>query len=146
MKELLSHGNVETRSHDYTTVDELVFSPCRDEPSSTVPWRVAHRFASSSLASPRIASPRLVCCQATAINTWVTQEWKGVTWPRQQWRHATRFNSDATIEAPLDGAFPACHKSRVYRSSQEDLSVSSREQTAVEGSELEKSWSCELKT
>jgi hypothetical protein len=34
------------------------------------------------------ASPRLVCCQATAIHTWMTQEWGGVTWPRQQWRHA----------------------------------------------------------
>jgi hypothetical protein len=26
-------------------------------------------------------------CQATAINTWMTQEWGGVTWPRQQWRN-----------------------------------------------------------
>jgi hypothetical protein len=24
-------------------------------------------------------SPRLVCCQATAMNIWVTQEWGGVT-------------------------------------------------------------------
>jgi hypothetical protein len=65
--------NIETRSHNYATVDEAVFSPCRAEPRSVVPWRVAHR---------------LVCCQATAINTWMTQEWERVTWPRQQWRHA----------------------------------------------------------
>jgi hypothetical protein len=56
--------NIETRSHDYETVDEAVFSPCRR------------------------ASPRLVCCQATAWNTWMTQESGKVTWTCQQWRHA----------------------------------------------------------
>jgi hypothetical protein len=84
--------NIETRSHDYATVEEAVFSPCRAEPRCAVPWRVAHR----------LAWPRLVCCQATAINTWMTQEWGGVS------SDVTRFNSDATIEAPLEGAFPAC--------------------------------------
>jgi hypothetical protein len=51
--------NIETLSH------EAVFSPCRAESRSAVPWRVAQR----------LASLRLVCCQATAINTWMTQEW-----------------------------------------------------------------------
>jgi hypothetical protein len=36
----------------------------------------------------RIASSHLVCCQATAINAWMTQEWGRVTWPHQQWHHA----------------------------------------------------------
>jgi hypothetical protein len=48
--------NIETHSRDYATVDEAVFSPSRE--------RVAHR----------VASPRLVCRQATATNTWMTQE------------------------------------------------------------------------
>jgi hypothetical protein len=39
-----------------------------------------------AMTSP--ASPRFICCQATAINSWMTQEWGGVTWQRQQWRHA----------------------------------------------------------
>jgi hypothetical protein len=56
----------------------VVFSPWRAEPSFAMPWRVAHG----------LASPLLVCCQATSINTWMTQEWGGVTWPCQQWRHA----------------------------------------------------------
>jgi hypothetical protein len=63
--------NIETRSRDYAIVDEAVFSPClavpsRAEPSRTEPKRerVTHR----------IASPR--CCQATAINTWMTQQLK----------------------------------------------------------------------
>jgi hypothetical protein len=65
--------NIETRSRDYATVDEAVFSPSRAEPS-----RVAHR----------VAWPRLVCCQATAIKTWMTQEWGS----------QDRVNSDATIK------------------------------------------------
>jgi hypothetical protein len=90
--------SIETRSRDYATVDEAVFPPWRAKQNRAEPWRVAHRLVSSSitshrLASPliashRLASPRLVCCQATAINTWMTQEWRGVTWPRQQWLHA----------------------------------------------------------
>jgi hypothetical protein len=62
-----------------------VFSPCWAKPRSAVPWWVA--------------SPRLVCCQATAINAWMMQEWGGVTWPRQQWRHAFQQlrNSWSTI-------------------------------------------------
>jgi hypothetical protein len=35
----------------------------------------------------RLASPRLVRCQATSINTCITQEWGRVTWPRQKWRN-----------------------------------------------------------
>jgi hypothetical protein len=62
--------NIETCSSNYATVDEVVFSPCRAKP-----WWVAHC----------VASPHLVCCQATAINTWMTQEWGRVTWPHQQW-------------------------------------------------------------
>jgi hypothetical protein len=46
--------NIKTRSHDYATVDEAVFSPCREEPSSDVTWRVANLLASSSIASPRL--------------------------------------------------------------------------------------------
>jgi hypothetical protein len=42
--------NLETRSRDYATVDEAVFSPCRAEP---------HR--------------------ATAVDAWMTQEWGWVT-------------------------------------------------------------------
>jgi hypothetical protein len=32
----------------------------------------------------------LACCQSTAINTWITQGWGGVTWPPRVpwWRHA----------------------------------------------------------
>jgi hypothetical protein len=36
--------NIETRSHDYATVDEAVFSPCRAEL-----WRVEHCLASRPL-------------------------------------------------------------------------------------------------
>jgi hypothetical protein len=81
--------NLETRSRDYATVDEAVFSPCRAELCRVV----------LSRAWPRIASLRLACCQATAINTWMTQEWGEVTWSRQQWRHAFQQwrNSRSTV-------------------------------------------------
>jgi hypothetical protein len=81
--------NLETRSRNYATVGETVFFPCWAEPSSAVRWRVA----------PRLASPCLACCQATAINTWMTQEWEEVTWPRQQWRHAFQqwHNNRSTV-------------------------------------------------
>jgi hypothetical protein len=69
------NSNIETRSHDYATVDEAVISPSRAVTSR--------------------ASPRYVCCQTTAINTWMTQECVS--------SDVTRFNSDATIEA-----FPGC--------------------------------------
>jgi hypothetical protein len=49
-----------------------------------VPWRVA----SHRIASHRLASPHLVYCQATAINTCMTQDRGRVTWQLQQWRHA----------------------------------------------------------
>jgi hypothetical protein len=64
-----------------------VFTPCKNcnietrsrraEPRSAMPWRVA---------------PRLARCQATAINTWMTQEWGRVTWPPRvpQWRNNRR--------------------------------------------------------
>jgi hypothetical protein len=64
--------NLETRPRDYATVDEEVFSPCRAESRSAVPWRVA--------------SPRLL--PDNSYKTWMTQDWEMVTWPRQQWRHA----------------------------------------------------------
>jgi hypothetical protein len=83
----------------------------RAEPSSAVPWRVAHRLASfvmthvtASAVTPRVST--------------VTQQLK---------------------------RFPLV-RSRVYRRSQWELSVSSRWETTVDGSQLEKSWSCELKT
>jgi hypothetical protein len=41
-----------TRSRDYATVDEAVFSPCRAEPSSVVPWRVARRVTATCLSFP----------------------------------------------------------------------------------------------
>jgi hypothetical protein len=64
--------NIETQSRDYATIDEAVFSPCLAEQSRAEPNRAA-------------------------INTWVTQEWGRVTWPRQ---HVTsRASSDATIKA-----------------------------------------------
>jgi hypothetical protein len=82
--------NIEIRSRDYATVDEAVFPPCRAELCRTVTSR---------------ASPRLSRCQAKALNTWTTQEWGGATWPRDHVSSdVTRFNSDATIEAPLEGA------------------------------------------
>jgi hypothetical protein len=55
--------NLETCSRDYATVDEAVFSPCRVELCRVVPSR----------ASPRNAS------SLVAINTWMRQEWGGVT-------------------------------------------------------------------
>jgi hypothetical protein len=77
--------NIESRSHDYATVDEVVFSPCEAEQSRAEPWWVAHRVGSS----------RLVCCQATAINTWMTQEWGS----RDRVSSNVKcFNNDATIE------------------------------------------------
>jgi hypothetical protein len=71
MKELLSHGNLETRSRDYVTIDEAVFSPCQAELCRVVTSRASAR------------------CQATAINTWKMQEWGWVTRPPRvpKWRH-----------------------------------------------------------
>jgi hypothetical protein len=129
MKDLLSHRNIETHSHDYATVDEAVFSPCRDE---------------SHIASYRLASSRLVCCQATAINTWMTQEWGGVTWPRQQWCHAFQQwrNNWSTIERSI-----SCMSDQGFiGETGARSSVSSWWETTMEGSQLEKIWSCELKT
>jgi hypothetical protein len=57
--------NIETRSRDYATVDEAVFSPYRAERSRD----------ESRIVSHRVPSPR----QATAINIWMTQEWGRVT-------------------------------------------------------------------
>jgi hypothetical protein len=56
--------NIESRSRDYATVDEAVFSPYRAELCSAVTSR---------------SSPRLDCCQVTATITWMAQEWGGVT-------------------------------------------------------------------
>jgi hypothetical protein len=55
------------------TVDEVVLSPSQAELCRAVTSR---------------ASFPLVCCQATAINIWIMQEWGGFTWPHKQWRHA----------------------------------------------------------
>jgi hypothetical protein len=43
----------------------------RAEPSSAEPSRAEPR---RERVANRAASPRLCCCQATAINTWMTQE------------------------------------------------------------------------
>jgi hypothetical protein len=45
-------------------------------------------FSEPSSVAHRVTPPRLVCCQATAINTWMMQEWGRVTWPHRQWHHA----------------------------------------------------------
>jgi hypothetical protein len=52
--------NIETRSRDYATADEVVFSLCRAKQSQAEPSRAA-------------------------ISTWIMQEWGRVTWLRQQW-------------------------------------------------------------
>jgi hypothetical protein len=62
-------------------------------------------FSVPSRAVTSRASPRLVCCQATAINTWMTQEWGRVTWPRQHWRHAFQQwrNKWSVSRVPVQG-------------------------------------------
>jgi hypothetical protein len=67
--------NIETCSHDYATVDEAVFSLCRAEQNRAEPsWGEPSRTELSREQVPHcIASPR---CQATAINTWMTQKLK----------------------------------------------------------------------
>jgi hypothetical protein len=107
---------VESRKHRNTfprlrNIDEAVFSPCRAEPSraepiSAVPWRVAHHFTSSSIASHRLVSPRHFCCQTTSISTGMTQRGEGSR--DRVSSDVTPFNIEAIIEAPLKGAFPAC--------------------------------------
>jgi hypothetical protein len=63
-------------------------------PTITQQWtKLCFLHAEPSRAVTSRASPRLVCCQATAINIWMTQEWGS----------RDRVSSDATIEA-----FPAC--------------------------------------
>jgi hypothetical protein len=59
--------NVITRSHDYATVEEAVFSLCQAELSSAV---------SRSLLGD-------------TVNAWMTQEWRRVTWPLQ-WRNSRK--------------------------------------------------------
>jgi hypothetical protein len=69
--------NLGARSRDCAAVDETVFSLCRAGLYRDVTSR---------------ASPRLARCQATAINTWMMQEWEWVTWPPRvpQWRNNRR--------------------------------------------------------
>jgi hypothetical protein len=99
--------NIETHSHDYATVCEAVFSL----------WQVAHRLTSLCL----------VCCQATAINTWMTQEWRRVTWTYQQWRHVfQRWHNNWSVSRVSDQGFAGETEAR--------LRVSSRWETTVEGS------------
>jgi hypothetical protein len=66
-----------------------------------VPSRALPCVDESRIASHRLASPSPVCCQATAINTWKTQEYGRGTWPRQQWCNNWSFFSHV--------------RSRVYR-------------------------------
>jgi hypothetical protein len=72
----------------------------------------------------RVASPRLVCCQATAINTWRAQEWGRFTWPRQQWHHEFQQwrNNWSTVGRSV---------SRIYRRDWSSLTSSSRWEIAV---------------
>jgi hypothetical protein len=104
--------NIETRSHDYATVDEAVFSPsralpCRDE--------------------SRIASPRLLPGNRYKILD-DARVGKG-TWPRQQWRHM--FNSDAIIEAQLEVAFSRMSDQGFIGETEARLRVSSRWEIAA---------------
>jgi hypothetical protein len=110
--------NIETRSYDYATVDEAVFSPCWGEL-----WRIPSPCllpgnSYKHFDNTRVGKGHMTVSAATSRVSTVTQQLK---------------------------RFPRV-RSRVYRSSQWEIAVSSREQTAAEGLELEKSWSCELKT
>jgi hypothetical protein len=64
-----------------------IFTPCKNCNIKTLPG-LRNSRQSGVFSVTSIALPRLICCQATAINTWLTQEAGGVTWPLQQWRHA----------------------------------------------------------
>jgi hypothetical protein len=46
--------NIETRSRDYATVGEVVFSPCRAKRCRIVPSRASPHPATSRIASPRL--------------------------------------------------------------------------------------------
>jgi hypothetical protein len=74
----------------YTDINEYcgVFMPCH---RNTLPRLCNSRwngvFSVPSRAVTSHASPRLVCLQARAINTCITQERGRVTWPCQQWHN-----------------------------------------------------------
>jgi hypothetical protein len=107
-----------TRSRDYATAVEAVFSPCRAEPSSAVPWWVAHR----------LALPRLLCCQATAINTWMTQEWGGHVTASAVTSRVLRVTQQ--LKHRWKGRFPRV-RSRVYKRDWSSFTSSSRWEIAV---------------
>jgi hypothetical protein len=73
-------------------------------------------------------------CQATAVNTWMTQEGEGVTWPRQQSRHEFQqwCNNGSTVGRSV---------SRV--SDQGFIGKTEARSRVVLGSR--QIWSCELK-
>jgi hypothetical protein len=106
------NSNIESRSQDYATVDEAVISPCRAEPSRD---------------ESRIASPRL----------FPGDSYKHLDDARVGKNHVT-----ASAVTQQFKRFPACQIKGLYDRLKlilEELSVSSREQRAAEGSELEKS-------
>jgi hypothetical protein len=121
--------NIETRSHDYVTIDERVFSPCRAEVCRAVTSR---------------ASPRLVYCHATAINTWMSQEWGWFTWSRQQCRHA--FQQWRNNWGTVGRSVSRTSNQGFIGETEARLLVSSLWDITVEGLKLERFWSCELKT
>jgi hypothetical protein len=105
--------NIETRSHEYATVDEAVFSPCW-----AVPWRVAHRVASHRLASPRLLP---VDSYKHLDDARVGR----VTWPRQQWRYAfQQWRNNWSVSRVSDQGFIGETETR--------LRVSPRWETTVE--------------
>jgi hypothetical protein len=114
--------NFETRSRDYATVDEAVFSPCRAEPCRAEPSRAVNE---SLIASHRLASPRLL----------PGNSYKHLDNARVGKGHVTAsavtslVSSDTTIKA-----FTRMSDPRVYRSSQEQLSARSQEFSRVIGS------------
>jgi hypothetical protein len=70
------------------------------------------------------ASPRLVCCHATAINTWITQEWGRVTWSRQQWRHAfQQWRKNWSVSRVSDQGHICETEARLWVSSRWDIAV-----------------------
>jgi hypothetical protein len=81
---LCKHGN-------YATIDEAVFSPCRAESRRVAP-RTLLRSAEINIFSLLGANCKRLDC---------ARVWRGhVTSALPQWHHAT-------LEAPLEGAFPA---------------------------------------
>jgi hypothetical protein len=63
------------------------------------------------------------CCQATAINTWMMQEWGGVTWLHQQW-HNNRSTVGRSVSRVADQGFIGEMEVQFASSSQWEIAVS----------------------